>query len=145
MGLCSGSPGPGGGRPQSSLPPPRTHGRGQSVPLAALETEGAALALALSPLPARGASSQPITHLLFGVGSRIRASPVLLPPDNRHVRPSLLCHSPSFSPWGTWGSLQALQDLPHFSAFLGHRGPLDAPQASSAQDSGPSCEAVRLE
>ncbi|KAM7232124.1 hypothetical protein CapIbe_016885 [Capra ibex] len=30
-------------------------------------------------------------------------------------------------------------------AFLGHRGPPDAPQASSAQDSGPRCEAVRLE
>lgn len=60
-------------------------------------------------------------------------------PQNRHVRPFLLFH-PLPSPLGDLGEIPSSPvSAPHFSAFLRHRGPLDAPQASYAQGSGPSC------
>lgn len=59
-------------------------------------------------------------------------------PQHRHVRPFLLCH-PLSSLLGDLGETLGSPGLfPCFSAFLGHGGPLDAPQAFCAPGSGPS-------
>lgn len=60
-------------------------------------------------------------------------------PHNWHVRTFLL-FQPLPSPLGYLGeSPGSPGSAPQFSAFLRHRGPLAAPQASYAQGSGPSC------
>lgn len=60
-------------------------------------------------------------------------------PHNRHVRRFLLCHPLSSLLGGLGETLGSAGSFPCFSAFLGHRGPLDAPQAFYVQGSGPSC------
>lgn len=59
--------------------------------------------------------------------------PVLLPQIWR-VRPFSLSHPPPLGVFGRDASFP--RSVPHFSAFLGHRGPLDATQTSRAQGVG---------
>lgn len=130
MGPCSGSPGPGGGRlillPPASIPTTDTRARpGSPPPLPAL---------ARSPLPARGAARRP-SRVWVRTGFVL---PQAHCPHNRHVRRFLLCHPLSSLLGGLGETLSSPGSFPCSGAFLGHRGPLDAPHAFYAQGSGPS-------
>lgn len=58
----------------------------------------------------------------------------------RLVTPNLACQTllaqPPSSSGSVWGDANFPRSIPHFSAFLGHRGPLDATQTSRAQGVG---------
>lgn len=110
------------------------------LPLTALETKGDALALALSLCWPEGCNSAHAWPHCWGKKQNpcfpsLVASTTGMCDPSRSVTPFLV-------PLGVLGGDSRLpRSAPHFSAFLGHRGPLDAPQASCAQGAGPSCEA----
>lgn len=84
------------------------------------------------PLLARGVVSQhsPVPPLGWKWSLCSPPPPVLLP-QVWHVRPFSLSHPPPLGAFGRDASFP--RSVPHFSAFLGHRGPLDATQTSRAQ------------
>lgn len=100
--------------------------------LHALECKGAARAPALPPLCwPEGPYLSTLSFHHWG-GSGIRAFPCL-------VTPNLACQTllaPPSASGSVWERCQVPRSAPHFSAFLGHRGPLDATQTFRAQGTG---------
>lgn len=140
MGPCSGSPGPrgAGGSGSSLLPLPPTDTRVRpGFPTHRPGDQGGSPGF----VPSAGQRGCIPAHRpppVWG-GKQDSCFPSLVFPDNQHVRPFLFCHSPSV-PFGVLGGDSRLSRIcSPFSAFLGHRGPLDAPQASYARGSGPGC------
>lgn len=109
------------------------------LPLTALETKGDALALALSLCWPEGCNSAHAPPHCWGEKQN-PCFPSLVASTTGMCDPSCSV-VPHFVPLGELGGDSRLPgSAPHFSAFLGHRGPFDAPQAFCAQGAGPGCK-----